>query len=78
MSITLFVKKHASHAIETSVNKYFKSLVDVLNELEIDTEQCFDGLNSKIKDLQSFCNDYIDQLKVTGDFIRYCLEYYVV
>ena len=71
MNLTDFVNNLASRVVERSINNYFTKFEDLFDDLETETEERLNGLNAKIKNLQTFCSNYIDHLAVTGDFIRY-------
>lgn len=74
MNLTVFVKNLASRVAERSMDNFFKRFEDSLDELETETDERLNGLNAKIRELQSFCINYIDHLAVTGDFIRYMYQ----
>ena len=71
MNLTDFVNNLARRVVERSINNYFTKFEDLFDDLETETEERLNGLNAKIKNLQTFCINYIDHLAVTGDFIRY-------
>jgi hypothetical protein len=57
-------------AIPNTIDSVFATLMAELGDLEINTERRIQALKNEISSLKTFCDYYVEELKIDGDFIE--------
>jgi hypothetical protein len=65
-----FLEFRAPATIASTIDNVFNNLIGELGDLEINTERRIQALKNEISALNTFCDNYVDELEIDGDFIE--------